>query len=232
MLLFHEGLYILLLVRALNRKNVFYLYRIYEGNFGYAKLCHRVCPALSSYSGNQRWNCQGNKTPALALVRVGLQLWHIFIQAWPRLPCFLENQTNWASVPWAGIIVFMCGCAYRLCVQKKRNRGCGRQKKKKDGLACEYVYIWACVCVCVMLAVWESVWKTRIACVGWNEKAPLPLCRVNVRVRSVDGLSVFILLCVSVCVRVYVHSCCLYLKSAHKSDHFLSKWSQEAHNEQ
>lgn len=57
-------------------------------------------------------------------------------------------------MPWAGIIVavcvFMCGCAYHLCVRKKRNRGCGRQKKK-DGLACENVYIWACVCMCVML---------------------------------------------------------------------------------
>ena len=77
--------------------------------------------------------------------------------------------------------MFICACVR---VLKRRNSGCGREKEK-GGPACENVYIWACVCVCIMLVVWRDCMKD---------------C-VNVRVKSVDGLCVYIL-CVCVCLGV------------------------------
>lgn len=101
----------LLLVRALNRNIVFYLYRTYEGNFGYAKLCHRVCPALSSYSGSQRGNCQGHKTPALALVRTGLQLQTYFYSSLAEVTLF-SGKSDKLSVSAMGWDHCGCVCVY------------------------------------------------------------------------------------------------------------------------
>lgn len=118
-------------------------------------------------------------------------------------------------------------CIYACECEKKRNSGCGCGCQRKKQTDCRVkVCVFEPVCACVLCLWFDRLYEiAKIACVGSNEKTPLPLCWMNVRVRSMDGLCVYILLCVYVCV----HSCHLNVKS----DHFLSMGiSQEAHNEQ
>lgn len=118
------------------------------------------------------------------------------------------------------LCVYPCECLRALAsVKKKKKSGCGCQREKKVRLACENVYIWPCACVYIMVLVWETVWETKIACAGSNEKTPLPLCRVNVRVRSLDGLCVCISFCVCVWVRMYTAAFCIW--KTHQNDYFL-----------
>ena len=91
MLLFHVGLYILSLVRALNRNNVLTPFKINERNFGHAKLCHRMRLTLSS-----NWQLEEKmKTPVLAFVRMGLELHATYLYSGlAKDTLFSEDQAN------------------------------------------------------------------------------------------------------------------------------------------
>ena len=91
------------------------------------------------------------------------------------------------------VCVYACKCEKReivdVGVKKKR-------KKKTDWRVKMCIFGTVRACVYYACGLRDCMRETKIACVGSNEKTPLPLCWVNVRVKSMDGLCVYILLCV------------------------------------
>lgn len=127
-----QVIYTLLPVSALNRKRIYFYEYMRETLVVQSFVCHRLWPVLSSNSGNLKWNCQGHKTPDLAPVTAGLHLWHIFIQAWPRLLCFPEKlrHTVCQCHGLESVCVHLCVTVHAiyLCKGGKKNSGCGRKK--------------------------------------------------------------------------------------------------------
>lgn len=150
-------------------------------------------------------------------------------------PTNIGDQRNSMSVPQANtnVIVLICvcvcviACSYA-CKCEKKKRGCGCQRKK-NRMACENEYIWPSACMRATVWVWEAVWETKIACVGWNEKTPLPLRWFK---PTCEEHGWFV--CVNP-VRVCTQLQFVFEKSSRVATSFLkgSKpvWSQEAHDE-